>query len=65
MFEKITAARTELQRIHRFDPGFPALDALFGAFQEALEGLEDRILELQGITAALTEKVVTQDVPKD
>lgn len=47
MFEKITAARETLRRLHSGDPSYAAFDALFGAIQETLEGLEKRIAELE------------------
>ena len=57
MFDKITAEREKLRRLHSGDPQWSALDALFGAIQEALDETANRINQLNGIAAALTEKV--------
>jgi len=43
MFDKITATRETLRRLHTGDVSYIGLDALFGAFQEALEDLGKRI----------------------
>jgi len=53
MFDKITAAQENLRRLHWCDPSYGALANLFAAFQEGLEGLDDRIKELDEANAGL------------
>ena len=59
MLEKIILARGELLKVYRGAPHYPAVEALYEAFQQGLEELEKRVKALESLGKAVTDAAPT------